>query len=254
VIEAALLDAIYERPDDDAPRWIYTDYLLERGDPRGEFMVLQLLRRRRPLTPDELRAERLLFRHATDWVPREIAKKTLRSTWRFERGFLARCHLRPSEQPTGSPQRGHPAWRTVHTLQSSGSGFGANRVLFAPALDELRHLALGWGPILESFLRDRAPMPELETFGFTWYLRDERAAIEQLCASPVMPNLLHLVLMVRDVDALLVLAASDLVARIERLTLWGVTPWQAVPAELRARVRAVDFDAWGTLHRRFDDI
>ncbi|MEO8703353.1 MAG: TIGR02996 domain-containing protein [Kofleriaceae bacterium] len=249
--EAALLDAIYERPDDDAPRWVYTDYLLERGDPRGEFLVLQLLRGRRPLTRDELRSERMLLQYVERWVPNEVARKTMRHTWRFERGFLARCHLRGSEQPAGSPQAGHPAWRTVHTLASSGRGFGANRVLFAPALDDVRHLLLTEGPIVESFLRDRAPMPELETFSFGWG-NTELATIRQLCASSVMPNLLHLIVLTYSSEALTVLAESDLAARVERLSVSSRNSWQAVPEAARTRVTAVDFGGFEIMWRRFD--
>ena len=39
--EAALLAAIAEAPDDDAPRLVYADLLTARGDPRGELIVLQ---------------------------------------------------------------------------------------------------------------------------------------------------------------------------------------------------------------------
>src|ERR1700676_1487938 len=37
----AFLQAIRERPDDDAPRLLYADWLDERGDPRGEFIRVQ---------------------------------------------------------------------------------------------------------------------------------------------------------------------------------------------------------------------
>jgi uncharacterized protein (TIGR02996 family) len=37
------LAAIYAAPDDDAPRLVYADLLTERGDPRGELIVLQTL-------------------------------------------------------------------------------------------------------------------------------------------------------------------------------------------------------------------
>jgi len=40
-VEAELIDAIVAAPDDDAPRLIYADWLMQRGDPRGELMALQ---------------------------------------------------------------------------------------------------------------------------------------------------------------------------------------------------------------------
>lgn len=39
--EQAFLDAIRAAPNDDAPRLVYADWLLERGDPRGEALAAQ---------------------------------------------------------------------------------------------------------------------------------------------------------------------------------------------------------------------
>jgi len=36
------LEAIYAAPGDDAPRLVFADLLMERGDPRGEFIMLQM--------------------------------------------------------------------------------------------------------------------------------------------------------------------------------------------------------------------
>ena len=40
--DATLLERIYARPDDDEPRRAYAARLVERGDPRGELIQLQL--------------------------------------------------------------------------------------------------------------------------------------------------------------------------------------------------------------------
>lgn len=37
----SLLDAIRAAPDDDGPRLVYADHLMEQGDPRGEFIAVQ---------------------------------------------------------------------------------------------------------------------------------------------------------------------------------------------------------------------
>ena len=44
--EEAFLTAVCERPDDDAPRLIFADWLEERGDPRGEFIRVQCIQAR----------------------------------------------------------------------------------------------------------------------------------------------------------------------------------------------------------------
>jgi uncharacterized protein (TIGR02996 family) len=62
--ERAFLAAILERPDDDATKLVYADWLEERGDPRGEYLRLAVkMRQHRVVTPeqrqrhDELSAE-----------------------------------------------------------------------------------------------------------------------------------------------------------------------------------------------------
>jgi len=44
--EAALLEEIRARPDDDAPRLVYADWLTQRGDPHGELIMRQCTRAR----------------------------------------------------------------------------------------------------------------------------------------------------------------------------------------------------------------
>lgn len=63
--ERAFLTAILERPDDDATKLVYADWLEEQGDPRGEYLRLMVrMRQERIVTPeqrqryDELSAER----------------------------------------------------------------------------------------------------------------------------------------------------------------------------------------------------
>src|SRR5262249_36922157 len=42
VVLEQLLDAVLKNPDDDRARSVYADALLDAGDPRGEFIALQL--------------------------------------------------------------------------------------------------------------------------------------------------------------------------------------------------------------------
>lgn len=80
--DAELLRAITSRPKDDAPRRVYADWLLEREDPRGEFINLQLAP-----TPDPKRENKLLKAHAKKWLgPFQL--KLLRKPV-FRRGFVA---------------------------------------------------------------------------------------------------------------------------------------------------------------------
>jgi uncharacterized protein (TIGR02996 family) len=90
----AFLADIIAAPDDDGLRLIYADYLDERGDPRGEFVRVQIELARLPDGPGpssrrlelEARERALLLEHEREWagLPPRVATE-----WTFERGFLA---------------------------------------------------------------------------------------------------------------------------------------------------------------------
>src|SRR5262245_19339247 len=87
--EADFLEAI-RQTDDDASRLIFADWLEERGDPRGEFMRIQVelakwvpdLDRRTAL---KAREKELLDRHAVKWLG---PLRGLCESWRFHRGLM----------------------------------------------------------------------------------------------------------------------------------------------------------------------
>lgn len=79
--------AVYASPDDDAPRQVFCDALLERGDPRGEFISLQLKAGR--LSMDErLREFALLEEHRDAWLGSlTLALDEWMDLVEFRRGF-----------------------------------------------------------------------------------------------------------------------------------------------------------------------
>ncbi len=102
--EAELLAAIYAAPDDDGPRIVYGDWLQERGDPRGEFIALQIAKAHGKLTKDQARREKdLLAEYVAKWIPPLPINKT---GVKFERGFLVE-----GESPEWFGD--DPAWATV---------------------------------------------------------------------------------------------------------------------------------------------
>lgn len=88
---AALYADVYAAPDADEPRAILADVLQEAGDPRGEFIALQL-REARGDASDELRAraQELVQLHGKAWLGplRPIAVRAV-----MRRGFLQRLDL-----------------------------------------------------------------------------------------------------------------------------------------------------------------
>jgi uncharacterized protein (TIGR02996 family) len=93
-----LLAAILSAPDDDAPRLVLADQLLERGDPRGEFIRLQVEIARLPeerweekLALEE-RAAELWAEHRFRFVADDVGEAE-HAQWRYERGFAAMAWL-----------------------------------------------------------------------------------------------------------------------------------------------------------------
>jgi uncharacterized protein (TIGR02996 family) len=91
--EAALLKAVIEQPDDDAPRLAYADWCDRRRDPRGRFIRVQLelakvefdleSPKRQQLEDESMT---LLEDHGLEWMPN---KHPHVFKWKMHRGFVA---------------------------------------------------------------------------------------------------------------------------------------------------------------------
>jgi len=114
---------VYAHPDDDAPRLVLADHLLELGDPRGQFLALQLAKGK--ATPAARRKEKaLLEKHRADWLG-PLAEVVNPYHHVFRRGFLAEAMvdfggrtLPPADE-----------WATVERLRLRG-----DRTVEAPTL------------------------------------------------------------------------------------------------------------------------
>lgn len=117
-----LLNAVYERPDDDGVREVYADALLEVGDPRGEFMTLQFKRARgETLTPAEEKHEAALQKkHVKAWLG-PLYDVLYTTHLEFRRGFLYGAQIRPVGKAIPAA-RNHPAWSTLRELNMSTGG------------------------------------------------------------------------------------------------------------------------------------
>jgi len=131
---AELLAAIAAAPDDDGPRQVYGDLLLERGDPRGDFIALQLARARgdKPKAAAARRERELLAAHRDAWLGR-LRDLIDDEGATFERGFLDGVRLRETQALDAPDLFDDPAWRTVRRLDL-GSLSSARA---APVVDRL---------------------------------------------------------------------------------------------------------------------
>lgn len=120
----ALFSAVWADPKNDAPRAVLADVLSGQGDPRGEFITLQLSHARGEGTAASRKRERaLLAEHQTSWVG-PIAPLIEATHVTFERGFVVECRLRMVKEAR-APKR-HAAWATVERFSVSE---GAPRAL-----------------------------------------------------------------------------------------------------------------------------
>ena len=102
-----LLDACYRDPADDLAREVYADYLMLRGDPRGELIALSLAGR----DPD--RVAHLIATHAHKWLG--PLKRQLHDI-EFERGFPARARVDGWSTAMHALLRDTPAASTLRRL------------------------------------------------------------------------------------------------------------------------------------------
>lgn len=159
-----LLAAVYAAPDDDGPRMVFADALLERGDPRGEFIQLQLQRARGEGTAATLARERALARdakHLTAWaLPLSNGGECT-----LERGFPRKVIV---QARTAKRIIGLDAWATVTEVAGIDalSLKQANELLSAPAAKHLRSVARlkaapqlssppGWTDVAFAYLPER---------------------------------------------------------------------------------------------------
>jgi uncharacterized protein (TIGR02996 family) len=84
------LQSIISNAEDDTPRLAYADWLDERGDPRGEFIRVQIelsrmSREDARASPLYTRENSLLVKHEKEWI--SDVRRLIRG-WRFHRGFI----------------------------------------------------------------------------------------------------------------------------------------------------------------------
>jgi uncharacterized protein (TIGR02996 family) len=116
------LREIWSAPLEDAPRAVFADWLLERGDARGELIVLQLRRAGGSVDAAGIKRERaLLADRARAWMgPLEPAVHS--TAFRFERGFLAACRVVWRRLVVTPGLMTHPAWATVREYELDAEG------------------------------------------------------------------------------------------------------------------------------------
>ncbi len=182
-----LWNAVWAHPADDAPKEVLSDALQEQGDPRGEFIALQLREHRGLATDDEVkRAQTLAKEHGKAWLGplRAVAYRA-----EFRRGFLWRLEL-----------QGRWASRSWATLAKEPSLATVEELVAGKAVDDIfmpffesgvmrnaRHLDLGSNEVLA--MVKRLEWPTLESVSFLEWkgIRFSEDRFDQKVTSEVLP-------------------------------------------------------------------
>jgi uncharacterized protein (TIGR02996 family) len=137
--ERDLRAAILAAPDDLAPRLVYADWLLERGDPRGEHIVLQCAKAREG-DAHELRRRALWQHYGATWLDEDLEYFKVDATrFEYRDGFLHTVRLRAPELVALGPQLAqHP----IHTLCVTALPAELPGLEDSPVLRTLRRLEL----------------------------------------------------------------------------------------------------------------
>jgi uncharacterized protein (TIGR02996 family) len=167
--EADLLAAVFASPDEDAPRLVYADYLLEKGDKRGELIQLQL---KPKLSLDERkRAYALAKKHGEHWAgpiyQAFLVQYQNPLLWR--RGFLDGGTLlgRKLSKKFLAETTSDPRWATVRWLafsQFDPKSANAIPLVAHPCMRSLRELVDAPDAVVAQLASDGVERP-LEALG-----------------------------------------------------------------------------------------
>jgi uncharacterized protein (TIGR02996 family) len=138
----SFLRAILDAPEEDAPRLVYADWLEEQGDPRGEFIRLQVeaARGADPLRRRELQrsAAAILEIHEAEWL---APIRSFLARWQFRRGFVEAIDI----ETLHFLSRAERIWEVepVTSMNLLGVGQFGSAIAVVPQLTHLRRLNVG---------------------------------------------------------------------------------------------------------------
>src|SRR5947209_4317685 len=140
----AFLRDAKENPEDDTPRMILADWLEDRGDPRGEFLRLDMELAARGVCGD--RHAELLKQHEAEWLGPLAAK----ANWNWRRALLSlSVHQRWVLGPTWTALAGTELWEWVEDVTlTKYTATGLRRLASSPLLSSVTSLGFdiphGW--------------------------------------------------------------------------------------------------------------
>ncbi|MER2559678.1 MAG: TIGR02996 domain-containing protein [Myxococcaceae bacterium] len=229
--EGDFLKWLAEAPTDLSRRHAFADSLQEQGNPRGEFMALQLSSTLEPKAQKRMAA--LQKKHERDWL-RAFWKIKRNGTIRFQGGVLTGIDVVHWGPAGDVPTPGEPQLATLERLWIDGGNSEALRALVAsPMLGAVRDFAV------PARLLDAVPKKlgaQLTTLGVHVSWHDDETGVgaaSRHIDSMTLPKLptVHLAGQVRS-EAAPIIAKAKWPKRIERLIVESIQPeafWAIFP-------------------------
>jgi uncharacterized protein (TIGR02996 family) len=217
-----LLAAVYANPDDDAPRLVLADHLIERGDPYGEVIAKQV--RSGAAARD---------RRGKEWIG-ELAR-FVRADFELRRGFLSSAALKLASRDAAGWARDLPGWATVERIDLNTSQYTAQVLPLPRTLRALREISGVYAehvPELVALKHLRLRAIAFRPFWLVADNRKHRSAWRELEASPIVSELER----IAEVPPQL-LVRSPLLTHLREAT-WSRGPVSAGHGALAARWRA----------------
>lgn len=194
----ALLDNILANPTDLDLRSVWADALIERGDPRGELITLQIRGEAGPLTPaQDKRMRSLLSKHRGEWLGELAGIVQSREGLVFERGVLGACQIQVKHLAGLQEAIGSPLWSTVRSVHFCDRFAWDPRIvplLANPVMRSLREVIyIGANQVFAPLARHPRPLP----FTSIWTGDDEGrgepvVTIDKIDNLASLPNLTRL--------------------------------------------------------------
>jgi uncharacterized protein (TIGR02996 family) len=193
-----LFDKVLANPDDDALRQVWADTLLERGDPRGELIALQVAAQTRGLDGREKKRVRsLLSINRTEWLAELSAIVQRREGLVFDRGLLDECQIQIKTLDGLKAATGHPLWATVRRVWFTNHFAWDERIvplLTHPVFARLRDvICVGMYNVFAALATFERPLPFQAIWAVNdgWRARDFRS-LSELGEAPGLPALQRL--------------------------------------------------------------
>jgi uncharacterized protein (TIGR02996 family) len=189
-----LLAQIYENPHEDEPRAVYADWLLERGDPRGELITLQLRPDFESDKQAKKRVKELLKAHKKKWLGR-IAPM-LGGALEFRRGFVAVATAKFRNQKDVEQYGSLPEWSTLEQIECGGPNVRGDQLEWGHWVGpSMRHVNVLISPMSKHLVADDVCW-QLEQLTLKGYPAGLVTAEDyrRILASPQLPRLRQVLL------------------------------------------------------------